>query len=162
MRTVEYLDAIALAQGLDTDYKIGKVLGIKSGAIANYRHHGGTFDNVMALKVARLLEIDPLRVIADMEVERASKAGREDRIALWENVLGKLGGVAAGLLIVFSLGHVFRAPTDVAAPILTGNISSEQLYIMSSLLLYFSAYFALYLRRIFPSYLRNPMHQVCK
>lgn len=72
MKTVEYLDAVKRASGLASDYQLAHVLGVTRSAVSLYRNKKSVFDNTVALKIAELLNVDPMTVIADCELERGS------------------------------------------------------------------------------------------
>lgn len=76
-----------------TDYRLAKILGIAHTAVSRYRVHGGGFDNKTCLKVAELLGIEPLEVIAAIEKDRAKNDSDRD---FWGGQLRRMG-VAAGL-----------------------------------------------------------------
>lgn len=91
MRTPDYVDALRVKLDCRSDYELAKRLGVQQNQIARYRK-GGTFDNTMAARVAGLLDIDPLEVIGDMELERAkSDATREQ----WAKIMARFSRIAA-------------------------------------------------------------------
>lgn len=91
MRTPDYVDALRAKLDCRSDYELAKRLGVQQNQIARYRK-GGTFDNTMAARVAALLDLDPLEVIGDMELERAkSDATREQ----WAKIMQRFSRVAA-------------------------------------------------------------------
>jgi hypothetical protein len=102
MKTVEYLDACKAKLELTSDYQLAKVLGLRPSALSAYRNNGGTFGRSTQKKVAKILEIHPLRVRADAELERATSP--EER-ALWRELVAKIGGVlvAAGAGALLSI-----------------------------------------------------------
>ncbi|MEK6840062.1 MAG: DUF3693 domain-containing protein [Nanoarchaeota archaeon] len=95
--SLEFLDAVKVKHNLPSDYALAKILGLTRQAVSKYRHgHAKAMDVATAVKVAELLEIDALLVIAVAERERAHvEANRE----LWEKLVKKLGGMAAAVLL---------------------------------------------------------------
>jgi predicted transcriptional regulator len=75
MKTVEYLDAIKARHSLKSDYALAKLLGLSTSAIYTYRAGRGEMDSTTAVKVAELLAINPLQVIACVELARAKNDG---------------------------------------------------------------------------------------
>lgn len=69
--TNQYLDAIKAKHGLTSDYQLAKLMGIRQSTISGYRAGRSHFDDLMALKVAELLGIQPIEVIAAANVARA-------------------------------------------------------------------------------------------
>lgn len=94
--TIEILDALKQHQGGVSDYAIAKTLGVTRGAVSIWRNGKGYFDDSTAIRVAELLKIDPAIIIASVHAER-SKSEKEK--AVWREILEKLGGVAAGVLL---------------------------------------------------------------
>lgn len=72
--TNQYLDAVKAKHGLTSDYQLAKLLGIRQSTISGYRAERSHLDDLMALKVAELLSIDPMEIIAAANVERAKTA----------------------------------------------------------------------------------------
>lgn len=100
MKTRQYLDELKRELGLPSDYALAKRLGIHQATMSNYRNGKRAFDATMCMRVAELLDIDPLRVIVDCEAERAA---RPDVRKMWEGLARRLaacivGALGAGLL----------------------------------------------------------------
>ncbi|MES2027373.1 MAG: helix-turn-helix domain-containing protein [Pseudomonadota bacterium] len=71
MKTLAYLDAAKQRLKIDSDYALSKILGVTTSAISNYRAERSRIDDDVALKLAEILEINPLEVIASANAERA-------------------------------------------------------------------------------------------
>lgn len=71
MTTNEFLDAVKQRHGFKSDYELSKALGVKQQTISSYRVGRTSMDPMMAAKVAELLAMNPLEVIAAAEAERA-------------------------------------------------------------------------------------------
>lgn len=84
MKTTDYVDALRTKLGARSDYHLSQLIGVQQNQIARYRK-GGTFDNTMAARVAKLLAIPPLAIIADMEFERAKD---EKAREMWAEIRG--------------------------------------------------------------------------
>lgn len=98
--TIEYLDAVKAKLDLPSDYAAAKHLRVTRAAVSRYRNGDGTFDDTTAVRAAEILEIDPMEVIAAMNVERA----RDDETrALWERLWGKVTGVTVATALVAGL-----------------------------------------------------------
>jgi hypothetical protein len=80
-----------------TDYQLAKRLGINHATISRCRNRGGTLDNEASIRLANLLEQDPLDVIAVMEAERAKTPQKR---AFWESRLPRVLPVVAYLGII--------------------------------------------------------------
>jgi len=76
MDSIKYIDLINLKYGW-TDYKTCKKLGLKKGSISPHRRGiTRSFSTNTALRIAYLLEIDAMGVVADMYAN-AAKTKRE-------------------------------------------------------------------------------------
>lgn len=78
MRTADYLSALKAHYGISSDYALAKALGISFQSISRYKN-GGTFDNLMALRVADLLQLPPLEVITDQRAAQGATREGERR-----------------------------------------------------------------------------------
>lgn len=110
MRTTDYLAAVRAKVGARSDYALIPVLGITRQTMTNYRQGRTGFDDRIALRVAELLEIDPARILADMQAERATS---EQVRAIWQRIAS---GIAAALAVgAFGLSAVaVPAPSQAA------------------------------------------------
>ena len=98
--TVEYLDAVKAKLDLPSDYAAAKHLRVTRAAVSRYRGGDGTFDDTTAVRVAEILGVDPMELIAAMNAERA----RDDETrALWERLWGKVTGVTVASALVVGL-----------------------------------------------------------
>lgn len=82
--TVQYLDAIRAKHGLTSDYQLAKLMDIRQSTISGYRAGRSHLDDLMSLKVADLLGIDPMEVISAANAERAkTQAVKEVWASAW-------------------------------------------------------------------------------
>jgi transcriptional regulator with XRE-family HTH domain len=86
MKTVEFLDAVKAAYGLTSDYQLAKKLSTGTSRIANYRSGRSFMDDSLALQIADLLDVDPLRVMASVHVEREERTGNYEMLNFWKDV----------------------------------------------------------------------------
>lgn len=99
MKTLDYLERVKRRHHIESDYGVAKLMGIDRAVVSGWvtgRHTIGLRD---CYKVAALLELDPALVIADMEAERAEKAGKTDDAAWWGDVRKKLVRVLAAVAV---------------------------------------------------------------
>lgn len=98
--TVEYLDAIKARLNLPSDYAVAKALHLTRAAVSKQRLGHNVFDDTTALRVAEILDVDPMEVIAAANAERA----RDDETRrLWERAWGKVTGVTVASALVVGL-----------------------------------------------------------
>lgn len=124
--TVHYLDEVRKRLDLPSDYAAAKALGVTTAAVSRYRNGIGGFDDITAARVAEILDIDPLEVIAACNYERAKDARSR---AVWETIWGKAAGAIALSLIACVVGASAVAPSTSRA---AEPAKSATLYLMSS------------------------------
>ncbi|MDR5883579.1 hypothetical protein [Caballeronia sp. LZ032] len=110
--TVDYLDEVKAHLDLPSDYAVAKALHVTRAAVSSYRVGRTSFDNLTALRVAEILNIQAIEVIAAANIERAKDS--ETR-SLWENAWGKAAGAIALSSIVSVIGLSLLAPTPSQA-----------------------------------------------
>lgn len=85
--TLQYLDEAKRKLHIDSDYALSKRLGCTTSAISNYRAGRSRMDDVMAVKVAEILEKNPLELLASLNLERA----KDDEVKeVWKGILEKI------------------------------------------------------------------------
>jgi hypothetical protein len=70
MKAAEWIDKVKAAHGWESDYRVAKELGFRPNTISQYRSHGGTLDEGIAVKVAISLGEKPEAVVFDQLAER--------------------------------------------------------------------------------------------
>lgn len=86
MKTVDYLDAVKAAYSLTSDYQLAKKLGENTSRVSMYRTNACVMNDEMALKIAYLLDKNPLAVLADAHIEAETKRGSESMVMFWQEV----------------------------------------------------------------------------
>ena len=86
MNTLEYLNAVKLKLGIESDYALAQHLGITRSAVSVFTRGKGIFGDDVALAVAEILGIHPLTVIAQANAERAKTPEQRAR---WSGVMEK-------------------------------------------------------------------------
>lgn len=128
MRTTDYLDAARTRAGLPSDYALAKRLSVKPSAVSNWRNGRAVPEPLIAYHLAELSDIAPIRVLADLELERAERGHRDDAAAGWRDILAKIGGVAASFVVVAGLSA--PSPSQAAPTQYPTKIVGDSLYIM--------------------------------
>jgi len=101
-RTVEYLEAARRALGGVSDYRLAKRLDVSRQAISRLLSGERTMSPTTAARVAILIGVDPMRVIADMELERGADE------ALWKGIR------RAVALLLLTTGAAYTALPSLA------------------------------------------------
>lgn len=83
MFTADFLNDIQAAYGLTSDYQLAKKLGVTPQAVYSYRSGRTFFNDEVSLKVAHLLELDPLIVLACANADRYSRQGSAEVFDFW-------------------------------------------------------------------------------
>jgi transcriptional regulator with XRE-family HTH domain len=83
-KTKELLIACKKKIGVDTDYKLAKALKIHSGRIADYINGKRIPDENACLRIAMLLERNPIEIIAIIQADTEKNIQRK---AFWNEVL---------------------------------------------------------------------------
>ena len=123
--TADFLDALRVKLELSSDGKLADYLGKHRQYVSLYRKNECTFDDEMSLKVADLLEIDPVFVVACMHHQRAKQAKEK---AIWTRIATMASGAGVGLFVLLAVPFVTQPPMD--ASIVTNQADSGALYIM--------------------------------
>lgn len=125
--TVQYLDAVRKRLNLPSDYAAAKALGVTRAAVSAYRNGNSVFNELVAIRAAEILDIDPLEVISACKAESAPDA-RVRKV--WENAWGKATGAATTAAIAACILGLAAAPS----PARSAQVSAESatLYLMSN------------------------------
>jgi hypothetical protein len=104
MKTTQYLDAVKKKLGIESDYALAKVLQLTRSGMSLMANGHIAMGTTTAAKVAEILELDPLKVIADAELER----GSDD--ALWTRIAKKVA-----VVVLVALAGLAGEPSPAAA-----------------------------------------------
>jgi len=78
MQVFDLFDKVREKKGLTSDYQLGKLLEINTNRISDYRKGKVKADNFLLTKIAIILEIDPLKVIVEIEAETEKNEVKRD------------------------------------------------------------------------------------
>lgn len=126
VKTIDYLDLAKTRAGLPSDYALANALGVSRQAVSSWRSTTRPRypEVVHALQIADLCQIDRLRVLADIEFDKAEYYGRVAEMAALQRLMdetcmtnvresfGKAVGGIAGLLLA---GSILISPSPVNA-----------------------------------------------
>lgn len=91
MNTIWYLDEAKKKLGAGSDYELDKMTGLGQSNIHRYRNGKSVMDDYSCAKIAEILELSPLEVIAAANAEREKDAQKR---AFWEALREKAAGFA--------------------------------------------------------------------
>jgi predicted transcriptional regulator len=92
LSTLDLLERAKAAAGGASDYRIAQLLGVPRTTVSNYRNGVTRPENPIAMRLADLCGLDPVEVVASVNLERAkSETDRE----LWEMILKRCRPVKA-------------------------------------------------------------------
>lgn len=126
--TGEYLDAVKAKLDLPSDYATAKALGVTRATMSRYRVAGACPDELVCARIADILGVEPIEVIAAAQFERSKD---EQARALWESIWGKAVGVTAASLMLAVVG-LSVAPTSKAMVSGENTAGRCSLYLMSN------------------------------
>lgn len=109
-KTIEYLREAKEKLNLESDYALAKKLGIERGAISQYQLNKRVMDDYTASKIAEILNIPAMMIIAAANAEREKDEGRKE---YWQDFYKRLGGYAASIIFSVTL-IVTPHPTEAA------------------------------------------------
>lgn len=93
--TLEFLDGVSAKLGGASDYAIAKELDVTRSAVSRYRNGLSTFDDETAIRVARILDIDPAAVLLAAHAERTKNPEAKN---LWTSLANRFAVNFEGLL----------------------------------------------------------------
>ena len=76
--------------GVTSDYALAKKLDLTRAAISHYQNERSLFDTTTCVKVAHAIGVDPLTIIALVELERAEKQGKQSTLNFWNEELSNM------------------------------------------------------------------------
>ena len=116
--TIALLDAVKSRYMLTSDYQLAAKLGSTRGAVSMYRTGERYLDDFTALKVAKLLDMPEIKVIATANAERAKRPHEKAR---WKEL------ARASMFATALIGAgIFGVPGEVRA----GTQELSGVYIM--------------------------------
>lgn len=100
MKPSAYLDATKAQLNIESDYELAKRLEVGNGRIVAIRNGSRPIPVAMAFKIAITLELDPARVVADLEEQREKNPKRRE---FWQGFLSRAVSSLAVLLVTLAL-----------------------------------------------------------
>lgn len=97
MKSTERLLQCKIKLGIKTDYKLAQALGINRARVHNYMAGKATPDVYAAIKMAEILKVHPLMLVAEFEEEAAKD---EKKKAFWSNFAQRIKTGALGMLVL--------------------------------------------------------------
>jgi len=114
MNTKQYLDAAKKKLRIESDYALAPHLGLTKQAISKLRNRPLVMSNTTAARIAGILELEPLKVIADAELERGSND------SLWKRIRD------AAVIAIMAIGVAcFGQPAPVQASTLHNSFAQS-------------------------------------
>jgi plasmid maintenance system antidote protein VapI len=85
--TLEFLDAIKARHSVPSDYALAKFLGVSRQAVGHYRNTRDYLGPDVAVRVAKLLDLDPAYVLICTQAERERS---ESARPVWQGLAARL------------------------------------------------------------------------
>ena len=96
MNTIDFIEQIKKRHGVESDYAVKKLLGLKSSTMSSYRTGRSHFSDEVCVRVAELLELDPSYVLSCIYAERTNN---KNIATIWRKAAEKLRGTAAVIVL---------------------------------------------------------------
>lgn len=115
MNTRELIAAVKAAQGITSDYRLARFLGVTDQTVGNWQHGRRRPDDETAIRLAGLAGLDPDAVLVALYEERATD---EASRAAWARIASRLAraGVAGVVAVLAVTGSpdapAFASETD--------------------------------------------------
>ena len=103
MKATDYLRAAKARTGKDSDYALAQALQVTRQQVSKWQRGIDVPAPLVAYRLAALLQLDPAAVVADIEAERAERAGKTDQVQAWREFSEKLSATAAVLFLIFGV-----------------------------------------------------------
>jgi predicted transcriptional regulator len=100
MKSADYIKQLRTKTKTGSLYSVAKLLGVSEVAVHGYAKGRREFDTYAALRVAELLNIEPMQVIADVEAARETDEGRK---RYWQNLAKKSLGLTATVIFATAI-----------------------------------------------------------
>lgn len=100
MKTTDYLDTLKKRLNCRSWYQLGQVTGWSDARISNWRRGNAEFDDEAAIHAARLLDLPPGKVLADIH---AARAKTPEIRSTWEGIARAFSAGATALTLAFFL-----------------------------------------------------------
>ncbi|HYC63314.1 MAG TPA: hypothetical protein VEC14_01175 [Reyranellaceae bacterium] len=94
MKTWDYLEQLRAKHGGCSDYRLAKLLDVKTPSMVRYRA-GKEMDDEVCIRCADRLGVSPAKVLADVNAARAAQLGKPEVVAVWEQIARMVGTPAA-------------------------------------------------------------------
>lgn len=99
MKTADYIEALKPLAKARSVYAVARLLEMDDSTVRHYAKGRRCLDDFAAVKIAELLDLPPMQVIADVNAERESNPVRK---MYWQEMSKKLVGLSAA--VVLSIG----------------------------------------------------------
>jgi DNA-binding XRE family transcriptional regulator len=126
LKTAELIDAAQARSGIPSDYALAQRLGVTRQTVSHWRT-GDTYPDInRAFALAELAGRPEALVLAELEHERAARAGKAlDDLGVWRTRIDRLTAGALAVFLSAGLGVTFApdasAMARVQAPMVTGS-----------------------------------------
>lgn len=122
---VKFLDRAKRNAKIESDYQLGKLVGITQSGICNYRRGKTLPDEAAITKLCMASGDDPAIIAAQIQALRSEKAKNPEARYLWDLVAARLQGAAAIVAAVLC-GAMFLGAEEASAesaPALTVDLT---------------------------------------
>lgn len=104
--TQELLTRAKEAQGIPSNYRLARVLGVPENTVARWKTGKNRPEDSMAIILAEMAGIDPAEALASIAAERSTGTAR----AVWERIAEQAHRAAVAACVILSLGFFSGGP----------------------------------------------------
>lgn len=123
MSTQGLIERVKVKLGVESDYAMAQKLDIQSGRISDYRHGKRVPDVYAISKFAKVLEVDPWRLVEEIEAQTEKNPKRK---AYWERKIGAMT-TAFFLVVIFNMSPT-TAEARPASQVIDNTVYYVKLY----------------------------------
>ncbi len=121
LTTLELLAAAKTAQGIPSNYRLARLMGVPDNTVQRWNTGKGQPDDAMCIRLAELAGLDPGQVVASIRAEREAAGPLHDFWADLAKRLQTAGATAAAAALTL----VFTATPDAGATVREGAQSPD-------------------------------------
>lgn len=100
MKSMDYIDLLEKKFSPKNDSALADLLKVRPATVSFYKNSDRTFSDEVCIRIGKLLDIDPMRIITDMDAQRAvSPTARKLRLKI-ADIVASVGCVWVAFCIL--------------------------------------------------------------
>lgn len=82
--SIQLLDMAKAMHGIPSDYALAKKMCISPASIYGIRNNGTSFGVDQCVTIAKLLDLDPMKILSCARIEQLTRMNNHKYIKMWE------------------------------------------------------------------------------